>query len=543
MVVGAGTDRKIWFAAALLLACQGEGPSARSSDQSPAAIQPGPSPIRRLNRFEYNNTVLSLLGDASLPANSFPPEEAGNGFGNDATALGASQILVERFATVAQELASVATSPERLAELAGCEPDGEEEELDCAARFITDFGLRAFRGPLADEERERFIALFEKSRAVRGFAGAIADVVAVMLQSPRFLYRVELDGPTLEDGSVARLSSYEMASRLSYLLLGSMPDDELFELAGRDALQTHESVLAQAQRLLGDPRSHAVVSHFHLSLFGLAGLDALQRSRITYPNFTTELGPLMRRETEAFLEHAVWSGEGTFASLLSADYTFRNARLAEFYGVPGPSGEEFELVSLEAEPRRGFLTQAGPMAALTPGASTNPVIRGVYVRNRLFCDPPPDPPASLMVQEPPPNAAPTARERFASHRTEAACNNCHAFIDPLGLPFENYDGLGQWRDAENDVAIDSSGDLVGTDVEGPVGNAVELVQRIARSKQAHRCYANNWMSYAYGRGFAPEDDAMRTEVEAAFADGGDILELIVALTQTDAFMYRSVEAP
>jgi hypothetical protein len=183
------------------------------------------------------------------------------------------------------------------------------------------------------------------------------------------------------------------------------------------------------------------------------------------------------------------------------------------------------------------------MAALTPGVSANPVIRGVYVRGRLFCDPPPDPPPAIMVQEPAPDAAPTARERFSSHRTDAVCNTCHALIDPVGLPFENYDGVGQWRDAENGVTIDSSGDLAGTDSAGPVASAVELVQKIAQSPQAHRCYSDHWMSFAYGRGFAPEDGVMRTQVETAFQSSGDILELLVALTQTDAFMYRSVETP
>ena len=149
-----------------------------------------------------------------------------------------------------------------------------------------------------------------------------------------------------------------------------------------------------------------------------------------------------------------------------------------------------------------------------------------------------------MVEEPAADTAATTRERFEKHRSDATCNACHSLIDPIGLPFENYDGLGQWRDMENGTAIDASGDLVGTDVAGPVQGPVELVQRIAQSEDARRCYANQWMSYAYGRGFSAEDARTRERVEAEFllADGG-IHELLLALTQTDAFLYRSIEAP
>jgi hypothetical protein len=343
---------------------------------------------------------------------------------------------------------------------------------------------------------------------------------------------------------VVKLTPYEMASRLSYLFLGSMPDTELFERAAHGELQTAESVREQAVRLLSEAPARRTVRHFHTTLFGLSGLDFLSRNSDVYPTFTPDLGPLLRRETETFLDHVIWEDDARFSTLMTGDYTFLNARLAQFYGVTGPSGEAFERVRLDPTQRAGFLTQAGPMAALTPGASTNPVIRGVYVRSRLFCDPPPDPPADLMVEEPAANTAPTARERFEKHRTEATCNVCHGLIDPLGLPFESYDGLGQWRDSENGEALDASGDLVGTDVAGPVSGPVELVGRIAQSQDAQRCYANQWMSYAYGRGFSDQDACTRESVEAEFlrADG-NVHELLLALTQTDAFLYRSTEAP
>jgi hypothetical protein len=505
------------------------------------APSPGPSPLRRLTRFEYNNTARELLGDDSRPASQFPPEEIGNGFGNDATALAASQLLVEGYASAARKLALRATSAESFAAVVGCEPE-PSNALECATRFVQSFGARAYRRPLEPAEQDRLLKLFDSSYETRSFTEAVADVLTVILQSPRFLYRVELDEPA--NSGVAALSSYELASRLSYLLWGSMPDQALFERAATGRLVTAAQVREEAQRLLGDTRAHHVMRYFHANLFGISGLDYLAKSPESFPNFTPELGALMRRESEIFLDHAVWEDDGKFSTLLSASYTFMNAPLAAFYGVDGPAGDDFERVELEPTQRAGILTQAGVMAALTPGAATNPVLRGAYLRGRLFCDPPPDPPANLMVEEPAANPDLTTRERFAQHRTDTACNTCHALLDPLGLPFENFDGLGQWRETENGKPIDASGDLVGTDVAGPLSGGAEVARRIAQSGQAQRCYANQWMSYAYGRGFAPEDACMRRKVESAFATAdGAIPELLLELTQTDAFMYRSEEAP
>jgi hypothetical protein len=323
-----------------------------------------------------------------------------------------------------------------------------------------------------------------------------------------------------------------------------MPDSALFERAARGELASPADVREEAQRLLADPRAHQVVRFFHANVFGLSGLDYLSKNTQSFPQFTPQLGPLLRREGETFLEHAVWEDDGKLSTLLSAGYTFMNAPLAAFYGVSGPTGDAFERVELDTTQRAGILTQAGLMAALTPGASTNPVLRGAYLRSRLFCDPPPDPPPNLNVEEPRADPELTTRERFARHRTDSACSGCHTLLDPLGLPFENFDGLGQWRDTENGKPIDASGDLVGTDVAGPLVGGVEVARRIAQSTQARDCYANQWLSFAYGRGFAPQDACTRRSVEQTFAaTDGSILELLLELTQTDAFLYRTEEAP
>lgn len=522
----------------------GMGGTVPSSTSCDGVTAPGPSPIRRLTRVEYNRTVADLLADTTQPATQFPPEELGNGFGNDATALSASLLLVEGYYEAAEKLSEAAIASDRFATFVGCPATGATDESGCASAFIQRFGARAFRKPLAAEQVLAFTEFFESARAKRGFAAAIRDVVSLVLQSPEFLYRVELDVAPQPGAAVASLSGYELASRLSYLFWGSMPDQALFDAAGAGKLTTATEAKEQALRLLADERARQVVRYFHASLFGLAGLDFLSKSPQSYPQFAPELGALFRKETETFLDHAVWQGDGTFKTMLSGNYTFLNARLASFYGATGPTGDAFERVELDPTRRAGFLTQAGPMAALTPGSSTNPVIRGAYVRSRLFCDPPPDPPPALMVKEPEPDPTLTTRERFVAHRQDPACTGCHSLMDPIGFPLEHLDGLGLWRDLDNGKPIDASGDLPGTDVAGPLNGPVELVQRIAESADARRCYADQWMSFGYGRGFTDQDACTRGRVEAAFsASGGNVRELLVALTQTDAFLYRTVEAP
>ncbi len=531
VAAGGGGGTGVGGASTVLSACQGP-------------IEPGPSPIRRLTRFEYDRTVADLLHDTSQPGRQFPPEELGNGFGNDATALSASLLLVERYYEAADQLALAALAPDKFQAFVGCPVTATADEMTCASQFLDSFGGRAFRRPVSSEQRDRLLAFYAASRAERTFAEAIRDLVAVMLQSPQFLYRVEVDGVPPAGSAVATLSPFELASRLSYLFWGSMPDPTLFEAANAGRLSTAAEVREQALRLLADDRARPIVRQFHGSLFGLSGLDYLSKSVEAFPQFTPDLGPLFRRETEMFLDNAIWQGDSKFETLLTGSYTFVNARLAAFYGLNGPVGEAFERVDLDPTRRAGFLTQAGPMAALTPGTATNPVIRGAYIRSRLFCDPPPDPPPTLMVMEPEPDLTLTTRERFVAHRQDPTCIGCHNLMDPIGFPLEHLDGLGLWRDVDNGKPIDASGDLPGTDVAGPLNGPVELARRIASSAQARNCYAGHWMSFGYGRGFTEQDACTRARVESLFADsGGNIRELLASLTQTDAFLYRTLEAP
>jgi hypothetical protein len=248
------------------------------------------------------------------------------------------------------------------------------------------------------------------------------------------------------------------------------------------------------------------------------------------------------------LDYVIWDGPGDLKTLLTAPYSFMNDELARYYGVAArpnaPKGAAFERIELDPTRAAGRLTQAGLLASLTPGTQTNPVLRGLFVRKNLLCSPPPPPPPALMVQEPSPDATLSTRERFKAHSEDATCYACHQMLDPVGFTFEHYDPVGRWRDTDNEKPIDSSGELIGTDAAGPVADAIGLAAKLATSQDVQKCLVGQWLTYSYGRAETAEDACTREALESAFAQsGGRIKDLLIALTQTNAFLYRPAVKP
>ncbi len=514
----------------------------------PLGEQADRATLRRLTRFEYNNTVRDLLGDDTRPANVFPSEELANGFGNDANAQPVSSFLAEKYNTVAEDVALRATeTPEKLGVLATCAAEITETtdagtEAGCAEELLETLATRAYRRPLEAGELEALLELREAMRAEGAdFPTSIAAVIEAMLQSPDFLYRVER-GVVGEDGR-RRPTGHEMATRLSYLLWGTMPDEELLAAAEAGELSTAEGVHAHAERMLADERSRPVVRFFFANLLPISGLADLERDPALFPTFSGEIGSLMREETETFLEHEIFEGSGTWPGILSAPYTFMNQPLAEFYGVPGVVGEEFRKVDLDTSKRLGLLTQAGVVSGTIHSNSTNPVVRGAFIVRNLMCTNIPLPPSELadQVKPPDPSSGPTARDRYSMHSEDPVCAGCHKMMDPVGLAFENFDPVGLWRDTENGVTIDASGSLPaieGSTAAGPV----ELVQLIATAKETQACFVERWSDFAYGRTRAAEDECTQLHLEEEFtAAGYDVRQLLLSLTQTDDFLYLPEE--
>ncbi|WP_438008676.1 DUF1592 domain-containing protein [Sorangium sp. So ce321] len=511
-----------------------------------ATIDPGESPLRRMTRVEYDNTIFDLLGDDSRPAQGFVPEEESLGFNNQAAALVVSPLLAEQYMSAAEGIAARAAG-KLLGELPACrEAAGGAACRGEAAALLASLGKRAFRRPLAEDEVEELVALFQRGLALGDTpddaSTGLELALQAVLQSPHFLYRVELGMPDPVEADVVPLSSYEVASRLSYLLWGTMPDDALFTAAEQGALGTAAEIEAQARRMLEDPRAREAAKNFHRQWLGLAKIDEVAaggKDPELYPEYRDELLGLFQAETEAFLDHAIFEQDASVSTLFTAPYSMMNRELAEFYGIKGgPRGEAFEEVALDPSQRAGFVTHAGLLSLYAKPNRSSPVHRGRFVRQSLLCQIPPPPPD--VVPEPPMvDPTKTTREQFSQHVSDPGCKSCHALLDPIGFGFEHYDALGRWRDAENGIPIDASGELTQTDIDGPFDGAVELAHRLAESEQVRACVVKQWFRFGHGRAEQSADSCSISQATQAFESSGyNIKALLVALTQTDAFRYR-----
>ena len=525
------------------------GPGANPSQTTPPVPETcktrpalGRAPLRRLTRFEYNNTVRDLLGDETFPGNALPPEEVGNGFGNDAAAQAVSSLLAEQYAQVAEDVARRATQSS--ASLQALHPCAEEvaagAEEGCAEAIIRGWVPRAFRRPLESGDTEVLLGLYRATRDLPGasFGGAVAAVVEAVLQSPDFLYRIERGVPAADRPGWLRPSGQEMATRLSYFLWGTQPDQALRVAAESGRLDSAAGVLAEATRMLEDPRARRTFRFFAGNLLPLTGLGDLERDEALFPTFTPAIGGFMQEETQRLLEHELFEGTGTWAAALTAPHTFVNRALAEFYGLARVGGTGFEKVPVNTALRLGFLTHASLMAGTTHSNHTNPVVRGSFVLQKLLCMPIPLPDASLAekIKPPDPYAGKTARARFTQHQQDAACRTCHSLMDPVGFALENFDPVGLYRTHENGVPIDATGALPG--VDGPINGPVELARELAALEGSQRCLAQHLVSFAFGKTLGPEDACLLAEVNAAFAEAGyDVQRLLLALTQTEPFLY------
>jgi hypothetical protein len=343
--------------------------------------------------------VRDLLADTSRPSTTFPPDERAFVFDNDATGQSVTRLLAERYMTVAEQLSAGAIS--HLPDLTGCDPALGEDT--CARQFIERFGQRAFRRPLAPDEQQDLLDAFASGLDEGGFDTGVQAVIEVVLQSPEFLYRVEI-GDAGSSAPSPRLSSWQLASRLSYLFWGTMPDELLFEAAGTGRLENDRGVASEAERMLADPRARVTLAHFHEEWLGLEKLDHLEKDPSVYPTFSAELGTLFRAETIGFVDSVMWGGDARVETLLAAPYTFMNAKLALFYGVPGLAGSTFRRVDLDPSQRAGLLTQGSLLSSLAKFDQSSPVHRGKFVRERLFCTTLQPPPPNIAVRPPPHHA-------------------------------------------------------------------------------------------------------------------------------------------
>lgn len=526
------------------------GPGGPGTGGSPGTVVPTPeacktapvarTPLRRLTRFEYQNSVRDLLGVDPGAAQALPADEVTGSFDNNAAVLTVSSLHAEKYVLVSEALAKEAVK--NLAALTACQPGASEEA--CATSFAQKLGRRAFRRPTTPADEQLLMAAYASGKNGGSHAEGIEVMIRAALQSPNFLYRLETTAPPADAQARAPLSAFELATRLSYLVWASGPDDALLDAAAQGQLATKEQVAAKAREMLARPQARTALASFFEQWSGATRLDVITKNTTLFPSYSTELRDAMARELPAFVEHVLWSGDRSLRALLTEPVAFVSGPLAQLYGVSAPASATPTLVNLpDAQGRSGLLTQAGFLSVQGHPDQTSPVLRGKFVRAMLLCQPPSPPPPDVDISLPTVDQGATARERMSAHLSAGnSCNGCHSLMDPIGLAFEHFDAMGQYRDADNGHAIDVSGELTSTtdpSLAGAFNGVRELGEKLAQSAQVRDCVATQWFRFASGRTEADADACSLSQLKTSFAPAGDVLELVVASTQTDAFWYRS----
>ena len=507
--------------------CGGDAPE---SCEEPSRYL-GPRQLRRLTRLEYDNTIRDLFQMESTWGASFPPDDVVDGFDGNAGALRVGPLLVDKYAGAADEIAAAVVK--NLAKLAPCASNGDDA---CAATIVSDTGARIFRRPLTASEVSRYQALY-KTRAADGFAEGIKLVLEAMLQSPSFLYRSEV-GVRQSDGTYA-LTSYEIASELSYLFWQTLPDAELWAAARDGSLTDQANILAQAKRLLASPKSRAMLDHFAAQWLDIDRLSQTVKDETVYPGFTPSLRAAMRAETLTFFDYVVRGG-GKLPELFAAPYSFANDELAAFYGIALPPSDDagangLRKVDVTGAHRGGLLTQGSILAMQAKPTIASPVHRGKLVRERLFCQKPSPPPPGLNAELPAVDPSLSNRQRFAIHSTNEPCASCHRLMDPIGFAFEAFNGIGRYvggADTRGEIVDSPSTD---TTFDGPL----ELGQILARSADVERCFALEWFRFGTGLQESQDLACLVGRLAKSFDEAGASLpDLFVGLTQTAHFRAR-----
>lgn len=498
--------------------------------------------MRRLTSFEYTNAVFDLLG--VLPTTPIPLDGVTDGYDNNTSVLNVSSLHAEKFVLASEEIAKAAVAD--LATLAPCSATDEAGELECARGFAKTFGRLAFRRDVTAADESALLQAYGFGRDGGSYAEGIEVTLRAILQSPFFLYRVEAAAATPVGGSaVAQVSPFELASRLSFLIWGSVPDAALLDVAAAGQLATKEQVAAQARLMLADEKAKRGIVNFYEQWLGTGKIGTTQKNQSLFPAYTKDVQVALAGELPAFVTNLLWEGDRQLSTMFTSSEAFVTKDTAPLYGVTSITSSSPVRATLPAEQdRAGVLTQAGFLAVQAHPDQTSPVLRGKFVRTKLMCQPPPPPPADADITPPEVGEGATARERFSAHfAAGTSCAQCHALMDPIGFAFEHFDAVGAFRLQENGQDIDVSGAIIGgtESLAGNFSGVRELGAKLAQSSVVQNCVATQWFRYAAGRNEAPGDECSLATLQSQFADsGGDLVELVVAMTQTDAFMYRPV---
>ena len=422
-----------------------------------------------------------------------------------------------------------------------CTPTSDRDAATCARTILSTVARRAYRGPVSETETTRLLGFYEKERARGGsFDQGIESALTFLLVNPRFLYRIEQDPANLAAGASYRVGDVEMASRLSFFLWSSIPDDELLDLAIAGRLREPVVLEQQVRRMLKDERSRALGSNFAGQWLFLRNLRGLQPDADVFPDFDHNLREAMQRETEMLFESVVLEDKSVLR-LLDSDYTYVNERLARHYGIPNIYGTQFRKVTITDDARRGLLGHGSILALTSQSNRTSPVLRGKYVLTNILGTPPPEAPANVPPFNETPAKARSMRDRMEEHRRNPTCANCHKLMDPIGLSLENFDGIGRWRTVDNGAAIDASGQLAdGSTVTGPAALRQALLRR---PDMFARNVTEMLMTYALGQRVEHYDmPFVRAILKESSKTDYRFSSLVLGIIRSPAFQRRRSES-
>ncbi|HEX2876819.1 MAG TPA: DUF1592 domain-containing protein [Polyangiaceae bacterium] len=513
----------------------GVAPDIDKLDCSKHVIDPGPSPMQLLSRRQYLNTVKELAGDVAGVEQALGDEVDASAFG--LVQPDVTQVHLEHFqkaaATIAAAIVGNQASLDKLAPCAsGTAP------ADCAKSVVQKFGALAYRAPVTDAaDIDRHVQLFNVGAAT-SYAHGIELLLQGMLQSPRFLYRVEIGTGEKVSDSAVKLSGSELAARLSYALWDSPPNDKLNQAVAAGELGTKEGVGAQLAWMLQDVRGQKLVNRFLENWMHVGAVDGLVKNAELYPEFSTgTLRSSLRGQASAFFDDLLTRQGGKLNALFTSTSVFYNKDLGSYYGVTG--GDTFQSLEKTDGTAAGVLTLPALLAVTGKPNESSPIYRGRFVREALLCQQLPSPPANIPA---PPEVMPgvSTRERAAQHEVDPSCSGCHQLLDPIGFGFENFDTIGRYRTEDGGKTVDASGNVIATrDIDGAFNGVAELGKKLAASSEVKECVTRQWFRYAINRFEQPLDGCtMQSVLESFDAAGQDLNSLPQAIVKTDAFLYR-----
>lgn len=513
----------------------GDGGSA--DDGVSEEFEPAPVRLRILLSRQYAHAIRDLLGEEASLVAVAPPDVAINGF----DAVGAGQLSltdadVDVYESSARAVAEVAIQDDSIiGSYHACVPAGASDE-PCLREFIGNFGRLAVRRSLTSEELDNYTSVaLAAATDIGDFDAGVMNAIATVLQSPNFLYQVEIGEPS-ETPGIRRLTQHELATRMSFFLVDTTPDADLLDLADATMLDDAAGIREAALALLARTEARQALADFTSEVWRLRELEVLPKDPAVFPTYTPELAASMQKETLALIGNVAWEEDGDYRDVFDASYTYVNAELAALYGLPNPDqyGQTFAQVTLPPEQKRGgIMGHAGLLSLLAHVSSTSPTFRGKFIRQQLLCTTIPAPPNDVDTNLPDVGEYETMRERLEAHMSDPACSGCHQLMDPLGLGLENYDGIGRFRTAEpSGAVIDASSELDGQ----PFAGAQELGVRLKAHAGAPPCLVRNLFRHAAGHIETPGESVEIEELDVAFADSGyRMQELLVELVASPAF--------